>query len=193
MSENTRSPSNRVVAAADDESPAQSPTVRYQEIAAKLTAHVQAMRDLLPMLVSVTPETQALVRRKKRIPQSFVNNAVDTLSLATGLQSVPQLEVAPALDAAAFVEIMRPVKLNVAMFDQSFGNTLAVSEATLATTAQKVYGVARGLAVDPKESDLVQHVAQMKRLRSTPRRKKPDPEKSATPPPAAAEGGAAHT
>lgn len=190
MSDNTRSPSNHAAAAAGDpETP--SPTVtHHQEIVAGAMVLLDQVRAALPMLEPVTAENQAFVKRKRRVPKPFVNTAVGSLSLSAGLQSVPQLQAGPAQNDGQISDALLPLKMQLTLLLEAVVNTMNMADARKTTAAQKVYAVARGLALDPREVEVRPLLARMKKDRKSPARRTRKADE-ANPPASEPQGGPA--
>jgi hypothetical protein len=150
----------------------------YQQLAIQLTAALDAFRAAIPNLESVTPGAKAFIKRKKRIPQPFVTAAVGSLALSPDLQGVKQFSPEESTDDTQFIEAITPLSMNVVMLGRELVLTVQAREARMATRAQKVYAVARGLALDRDPDALLPHLDNMKRALRTgkPRPRRPHPE-----------------
>jgi hypothetical protein len=164
------SPSIESVAAGEPE-PERSPTVtRYQQVAAELNAVVDGVRAAVPALVPITPESKAFIRRKRDVSPVFVNAAVGSLLIAPDFQRLgDSLSGDGAIDDGQYIDGLRPLMMNVVLLGRQLEHTLKVREAELATKAQKAYAVARALAIDPQEAEIVWHVENMRRARRRPK------------------------
>jgi hypothetical protein len=197
MSDNTRSPSTSLAAAEGEPQTPVTPTVtHYQQQAIELTATLDSFRGSIPGLERASAEMKAFVKRKKRIRQPFVKAAVGSLSASPDLQGLKQVSSDQSTDDQQYIAAMNPLAMTVINLGRDLQLTVQVREARLATTAQVVYAVARGLALNRGSEAVVPFLETMKRSRTRRPKasKEPEPPSPLPVPPASAgktEGGAA--
>ena len=171
--------------------PVATPTVtHYQEVALTLIGALDAFSVAIPDFQNSTPATKDFVKRKRGIPARFVTAAVGSLQLSPELQAVRQLSAAASQDDAQFIEALTPVLMQLGVVFKGLQSTINVRKARLASGAQKIYAVAKGLAQDADGTAVAAHVENMRRALKRPRsaksKQQPAPAPAPTPSPAPA-------
>jgi hypothetical protein len=166
--------------------PPVTPTVtHYQEVAVQLIGALDSFTGSIPDFQNSTPATKDFVKRKRSVPARFVTAAVGSLQLSPELQGVKQLNAAASQDDAQYVEALTPVLMQLGVVFKGLQATINTRKARLASGAQKIYAVAKGLAQDSDAAAVAAHVENMKRaLRPRHSRKsKSQPAPAPTPAP----------
>jgi hypothetical protein len=157
-------------------------------------AELEILRTEVGPLEPITPEAKAFIRRKQRIPETFITAANGSLALSPDLQAVGQFSTEEVNDDTQYIDGLTPLLMNMLLAVQQLHQSIKKRKARLGTRAQKIYAVSRALTLDADSPDILSHVENMKRALKTNRPKAKAADKPPAPPTTIgvkAEGGAA--
>jgi hypothetical protein len=155
------------------EPPTPKPSV-YAQLAAMLIASLNQFMAAIPEFNNPQGVSKDFVKRKRRVPPPFVDNAVSALVVEQELQGIPQLRPDQVLDDREYLDTLKPVLRHMITAVKGLKFTIDVREARLAASAQQIYGIARSLAADRDATSIAAHVDNMKKARRPSKRRKPD-------------------
>jgi len=162
------------------DTPQPSPSLTPEQFVEQLRALRAQVADVAPL----TAGQRRLLRHQADLPAAVVQasiNVIGASELITQAVGQPAGEVRQLVDDSnrwtAAEDELRTMLNGIA------GANL-IRRQKIAVIAGHAYGLGRQLARDPENAVLVPHVAEVKRLRSIGRRKKPAPKAPPAPPPA---------
>ena len=159
------------------QTPAEEPTAAltpYQQTAAGVIADLNKAIAAIPKLeAGIPPAMVKFVRGHLNVPNEFLATALATLEQSDALQGTKVFDAAATRDELQYLEAFKPVLDKVWGLGDVLGYTLWSKKASIASSAYRIYGIAKQIALTGGSTASVSHVSNMKRdLGRSGRRKK---------------------
>ena len=133
-----------------------------------------AVEAAIPGLQAPHPSTSRRIRGHRTVPRVFISSMIAAVEASELLQRVQMFDTDEALAALQFEAAFRSVVNDVTLLLRSLTYTIDARLAGVASKALQTYDIAKALARDPRNTDLVTHIGNLKRDlgRKGPRKKR---------------------
>ena len=141
-----------------------TPTVtHYQQLGADFITALDQISTIIPQLEEAQLAVAKFTRGKLNIPERFCFTAIAAVEQLPDLQAVKRLDPIVGRDTLQFLEAFRTVRDKAGAFAKNLKFTFDSRKVALATEALQIYAVAKSLARDKRNPEILAHVENMKR------------------------------
>ena len=134
---------------------------QYQVLAEQTRAELARVSALLPPLEENV--TASSVRAHLNVRRAFIDTVVAAVERHPELQAVGRLSVAGARESLQYIDAFRAVLDEVLAFASRVTLTIQSRQAAITREVQQMYHIAKGVARDERNPELMLSVAAMKR------------------------------